>query len=228
MRDEFLEGAELMDVLQPGLSMEMIVKHGENHGHYRTKIEDKDEGTLTIAVPYGESGFLPLRPGEGLDIIFVFKGESYLFPAEILSRQVKALPTFAISEPKTAKRKQRRHYVRIPCLKVVYYQVIGHDTQLGARQEAHALNISGGGFLLLTSQKLQQEDKLLVQLTFGDDFFEILCLVKRLEAVGSGCKGGCGQYRASVQFLNISERDRDKIVKSVFEIELDLRRRGLI
>ncbi|MCL1791262.1 MAG: PilZ domain-containing protein [Peptococcaceae bacterium] len=227
MRDEYLEGAILEDTLQPGLLMEMIVKHGEHHGRYKTKIEDKAGGTLTIAVPYGK-GFLPLRPGEKLNLIFVFEQESYLFPAEILNRQISDLPTFRIAQPRIAMRIQRRLYRRIHCLQVAYYQMLGPDKTLGPRQEAQVLEISGGGLLLSTNKKLHEEDILLVQLTLNNDFFDVMCLVKRSEEIETGSKGFRGYYRVSVEYRDISERERDKIVRYVFDIERDLRRRGMI
>ena len=231
---ELLEGGELQRALQAGLSMEMIVRQGDYRGYYRTKIEDRDELTLTVAAPYNGS-FVPLQPGEGIEINFVYEQESYQFAGEILSRQVIGLPVFVIPQPRAARRKQRRNFVRMGCFHDIYYQLMVPDPasgeeRPGPRQKGQVLDISGGGFLLLVDQRLRQDDRLLIHIALGDEaclfqdeLLAIMCVVRRLEETDAGNK-----YRVSVEICDIPEQERDRIIRYVFDIERDLRRRGLI
>lgn len=228
VKDKTMEGKELKDVLQPGLSIELFVKQGDYRGRYRSKIEDKEKEMLTVAVPFSGKGFLPLHEGEEIELFFLVKNESYAFETEILCRQTDTvLPTFLISEPSKAYRKQRRNFVRTDCLKNIHYQLVDSNKKKGAKQEAQMLDISGGGFLLVTNQVLNENDKVLIHLPLNSEVMKILCRVRRVEEVDSGNKKSRKKYKLSMEFQEISERDRDKIVRHVFDIERDLRRRGL-
>jgi c-di-GMP-binding flagellar brake protein YcgR len=225
-----IEARELKDILQAGMSVEVRIKQGAYRGQYRSKIEDTGEGTLVVGTPYSEKGFVLLRPGDKVQLIFVRGYDTFGFETEVLRRQTHSLPAFIVSLPPMAIRLQRRRFVRTRCFQDVQYQVIGANRKLGAKQDAHTLDLSGGGVQLQISQKLDPGDVLLVALSLYSETHYIPSVVNRVDEVGGVPDNGRHKkkYKVSLEFREIAEWLRDRIVKQVIDIERDLRRRGLI
>jgi c-di-GMP-binding flagellar brake protein YcgR len=227
---KYVEGSALQETLRAGLSVELWIKHGDYRGCYRTRIEDTEGDILILGVPYTEQGFVPVRPGEKIEVVFVMGEGPYKFEEKILSLQVDTLPTFTVPWPRKAKRIQRRFFVRLAYFKDIQYQVVDEGKKLGEQQGAQTLNLSGGGILMQIAQPLTKGEKILVHLEVDAKMIQIPSVVKRVEEVEFTLRGGDRKkrYRVSVQFEEISERIRDKIVRQVFDIQRDLRRKGLI
>jgi chemotaxis protein CheC len=117
-----------------------------------------------------------------------------------------------------------RNFVRVECVKDISYQVMGWDNSLGAKLEGQVLNIGGGGFLLQINQQLKPGDEVLIHLPLETEVLQIFCMVKRITQVSPDSR----EHNISVEFQSISERNRDKVVKHVFDIERDLRKQGLM
>ncbi|MCL1917929.1 MAG: PilZ domain-containing protein [Peptococcaceae bacterium] len=227
---KYIEGRTLKKTLRAGLSVELWIKQGEYRGCYRTRIEDTEEGILILGVPYMAQGFVPVRPGEKIEVVFVTEAGPYGFEEEISSLQVETLPTFMVPWPKIAKRIQRRRFVRLAYFQDIQYQVMDEEKNPGDKQEAQTLDLSGGGLLLQTPQLLTEGDRILIYLKVKSEIVQIPSLVRRVEEVEFTLRTGDSQkrYRARIEFEEIPERIRDKIIRKVFDIQRDLRRRGLI
>lgn len=111
----------------------------------------------------------------------------------------------AAGEPKLI---QRRDFVRIDAVAPVKYQPRGETSPV---RDAHALNISGGGFLLAPPHEvaLGVHTRFWLELSDGGD--PVSALGTAVRQSESGAMG--------IRFDDISENDRDRLVRWVFAQE---------
>jgi c-di-GMP-binding flagellar brake protein YcgR len=88
---------------------------------------------------------------------------------------------------------------------------------LGESQKAEAVDISGGGLLMVTDRKLLPGDRLLLCLLFGSNREGRGLMVKgEILRDNIFTFGKLERYRYGVKFLNINEKVRDEIIGFIF------------
>jgi hypothetical protein len=103
---------------------------------------------------------------------------------------------------------QRRDYVRVEAFVPVSYQPDGPD---GWTATAHTLDVSGGGFQIAEADGLRLGDMLRFTLDLGEG-------EEPVEAVSSAVREA-GERVFGMRFVEISERDRQRLVRWVFARE---------
>ncbi|NLP44205.1 MAG: pilus assembly protein PilZ [Peptococcaceae bacterium] len=210
------------DKIHEGLSVEVVVREGEYKGRYRTKIEELGKRIISIGVPIADGQFVPLREGTPIEIFFNDELTAYSFESHIIKRIAVPIPTFIIEYPTKIKKVQRRRFVRVQVFKQLKYLVIGKD---GVSDEKTGLmnDISGGGVRFQSQENIETKTLMLLKLNLKDTELEIPAKVIRSEK-----EEDTNTYIISASFQDISERTRDKIIGYVFDIQREMRRKGLI
>jgi hypothetical protein len=103
---------------------------------------------------------------------------------------------------------QRRDYVRVEAFVPVTYQPDGPD---GWTATAHTLDVSGGGFQVAEADGLRLGDMLRFRLELGEG-------EEPLEAVSCAVREA-GERVFGMRFVEILERDRQRVVRWVFARE---------
>jgi len=88
--------------------VEIIVNEEEYKGVYRSRIEEVNDTTLTLAMPFYRGQIVPLRPGLNIKVSFSKEGTAYVFETTILKRVWTPLPLLIVEKPVEAERRQRR------------------------------------------------------------------------------------------------------------------------
>jgi hypothetical protein len=120
-----------------------------------------------------------------------------------------------IESPRSIEVLQEREYVRIQSARpIVVYA--GSDLQ---KVQSYTVDLSGGGFLLAGPDTLKVGEELKFQLAITQDVLPITGVGKvvRIDARG----------RLAVAFKDISDLDRRRLVRFIFECQRSERRRGL-
>ncbi|ADY54976.1 type IV pilus assembly PilZ [Syntrophobotulus glycolicus DSM 8271] len=204
-----------------GLSIELFVDNGPYQGRYRTKIEEVGKAILSIGVPFSDGQYLPLREGTKLEIEFVDHISAYHFRSILLRRFLAPVPTLMIEYPKSINKIQRRKHVRIPVVSSITYQIIGKEG-LSEENTGYLIDLSGGGLKFVSEEKLEMNDLLLAKIKTYHEELDLPVKVVRLIEEESK------KYKISVEYQEISEKTRDKIIAYIFEVQRELRRKGLI
>lgn len=103
---------------------------------------------------------------------------------------------------------QRRDFVRIDAVVSVQYRPRG---ELSPLRDAHALNLSGGGFLLAPPHEVRLGVRLRYWLSLGEDGEPVTALGTAVRQTESGGMG--------IRFDDIDEEDRQRLVRWVFARE---------
>jgi len=210
------------DKIFPGLSVEIIVREGEYQGRYRTRIEEVGIRILSIGVPVSQGQFIPLREGTRLEVFFSQDSSAYTFSSVIIKRIAFPIPTFIIDYPVKIDKIQRRQYVRVPIVKPFKFQIVEREG-LGQEKKGFTIDMSGGGLMFKHKDKIPEKTLLILYLRIGDEDMELPAAVVRYIKETER-----NHYKVSVEYKDITERTRDKIIRYIFNIQRQMREKGLV
>lgn len=196
------------------------------------------ETRLSIAMPIVESRVIPLETKIKYDLFFITSGGLYQCVATIVERYKEdGLFVMIIELLSDLNKRQRRQYYRLECNLSFRYRVLLDEevdffiqnpdfiSAEGMFTSATAVDISGGGMKFISSEKLMEEDKILLvlELEFADKKYEIniLATVKLADAV----KNKIGVYESRIEFENLKMNIRETLIRYIFEQERIQRKR---
>lgn len=190
-----------------------------------SRIEGIDDSSLLIATPIRKGVPLIVQSGHEMVIIFRQHQNSFGFNTQLIDKRLRPVPIWLVSKPQHFfKLAQKRTYVRLNInLPVRFQYAIRPDDQV---IKGISVDISAGGILFTTSEKPQIGDKLQVELFLNDQ--EIICSQAQVIRVFDHEDCGPRNYRVAVEFLDISENQRDRIFKFIFEKQREWLRKGLL
>lgn len=208
--------------LLPGLAVELVVLEGEYEGKYRTRIEEVGEKTLSVGVPLEQGELVPLRQGTKVKLIFWDKVAAYALETKIIQRIAVPVSLFILELTNSVTKVQRRNYVRVPALFPLTFEMVTQEG-LSDLHKAMMLDLSGGGMQFLTETQVENKALIYAQVALPNGDLRIPARVSRAEKTEDGKR-----YVISVEFDYISERERDRIIRCVFDIQRAMRKKGLV
>ncbi len=204
--------------------------------------EITEDGHLIISAPMYRSMVVPLLEGELLHVVYYRKAGMFSFVAQLIRRYREGeadLVELALKSP--ISKYQRRDFVRLDTviplsvrliarpqhvvarsvdeiLRMIYDQrYVGVPRPLGEGEEIYSgytIDISGGGVRFASRESF--ETGALVECTLH--LSESNEVTVDGQIVRQDSEGNAGQeFRASIQFVNIEERIRRKIIKHIFD-----------
>jgi c-di-GMP-binding flagellar brake protein YcgR len=165
-------------------------------------------------------------PGVGVpvEVVVVQPRGMVGFSGVVTRREMGLLPGFWVGECHSFRRTQRRQYVRHAMQVPVRYGILvpgedGAKLDLGSK----TVDISGGGLSLLVPEELPTATELGLELGLAPE--------RPLYATGRVIR--CWNrpptgWICAVQFDSIEERERDRLIRAIFQDQAGLRQRGLI
>lgn len=221
-------------------NIEVVIKHGLYMGNYNSRIEDVTADTIEIAIPSKQGHLLPLPEqtwfhGKIVDAICL-----YIFKAKILKVELKkGVPTWVVEMPKEIEKTQRRCYIRIDIrlplsLKIVpgnqkEWQIDGKNYSPKELEnhvwEMTTKDISGSGAKIISKYSIPAGTNVFITVSLQEHGeFTTLAEIVRCELVNPEL----GLFWIGVQYIGLSERERDKVVRYVFKKQIELRKRNLL
>jgi c-di-GMP-binding flagellar brake protein YcgR len=219
----------LEKALKINVLVDVIVDDGNNQQIYRSRVEGLDKDTITLANPIKDSVVIPLRVGQVVNITFLDDTAIYSFESVIVSRHSGNVPTIIIKYPKpdAVKRTQRRNFVRFYArLNISFNLITEYITDYSQTFTGETIDISGGGLMMATDTKVPKEEMIDVQLKLSSD--NVVSAVGRVVRLTDRNESGNPRYLLGLVFDVIEEKDRDKIIRFIFEKQRELRQRGLL
>ncbi|MDR3587775.1 MAG: PilZ domain-containing protein [Desulfosporosinus sp.] len=201
----------------PGLAVELIVLEGEYEGKYRTRIEEVGEKTISVGAP-----LVPLREGTSVRLILWDKVAAYALESTIVQRIASPVSLFILELSDSVSKVQRRSFVRVPAMFPLTFETVTEEG-LSDLHKAMMLDLSGGGMQFLTEKKLENDAVIYVHVALPNGDLRTPARVSRSEKTEDGKR-----YLISVEFDYIAERERDRIIRCVFDIQRAMRKKGLV
>ena len=192
---------------------------------YVSKVETSDNKTVQIHAPFQNWGCskLPLKEAYWLRFI------SGLFRYKATLERYTSVDDFQLVEFQLigeCESLQKRDYFRLSTGIPIKYTYTEKD-ELGKwsalrSYDAMAINLSGGGIMMTTEVDLAIYDFVLISMPLDDDDMLLVGEIRtkdRFEHCG-------GKFRYGIKFRDISDIDRDKIIRYIFR-QQNLRIRAL-
>lgn len=208
---------------------QMKIIEGIYQGVYLTRIEDIAEDIIKIAVPIVQGQLVPINVGTKVEVLVLDYGKAYGFISEVVDRQAVPLPMLKIRFPQKVKKVQRRNFVRVESFLPVQYS---DQNKIKQKKEVSiktgkTADVSGGGLCLSTIEPVEHGQQLWLSLQLPNKC-TIEAIGKVVRVSDRIVQGTEKRYYSAIQFVEIDERDRDKIISYIFQLQRELRKKGLV
>ena len=140
------------------------------------------------------------------------------------------LPLLKIEVPEELEKVQRRQYFRLECSLPVKFRVVEtmneqHNESIQFSKTI-AGNLSGGGICLLLEEKLELGKLIECEITTDEqDTIRFFGKIVRHEQNDEESKF---KYQAGITYIRINNKDREAVIKYIFNEQRKLRKKGLI
>jgi len=192
-----------------------------------------NERSATVAAPFFEGNILPVRIGTLMNVYFIRKRDEadisfYVFKARVRNRGfMDNIAILDISVESEIVKIQRRQYFRFECSIPIRFGLIpmeeSHEASL---LKGITRDISGGGLCLLSEDKQPFGGLLECELELGDS--RKVSFTGRIVRVNKYEFSQKYKYSIGILYEKIENREREAIIKFIFEEQRKLRKKGLI
>lgn len=201
-----------------------LEEEGTELKNLASRIEEVKGQYLYISIPTHQGQLMPFRAKQKLLVGLHYKGHLFQFNSVIEDRKFYPLPMLVIRKPETLREIQRRLWVRVPANLYLRYCLESKE-KFKPINLATSLNVSGGGICFTTSEPLELEQILEMEINLPDRD-PVICHIKVLRMSESEKKQNSKKVYA--KYLDITEPQRDRIVSFVLERQRELIKKGLL
>lgn len=188
-----------------------------------SRIEEITEDYIYISAPMYKGEILPLRVGQEIKINFIKKDHSYMFNTLIQDRQLTPIALLKLRKAEQITEVQRRKWVRIPTSVGICFRDENEQLEV---IEGMSIDISGGGVLFSTPYPVEKDQVLELEIKLPERE-AIFCKGKVLRIIKDNNKVN-KNYQVVVEYYDITEGQRDRIVAYLFEKQREWLRKGLL
>jgi len=188
---------------------------------YLSKIADFVDAGIVITGLYQHGAPLAVKKNDIIYVYFTTDRAAYEFKSVILQRIKEPLPFILIKRPEELKRIQRRDYFRLELDGIVELHQEKKDGSI-EKKEVKLMDISGGGIQIKTKLKLKEGDQIKIS------FKKLIKLDKLIKGkIVRKRKENFEVYKYGIEFIDISDRNREMIIQWIFNLQRKLRQKGL-
>lgn len=206
--------------------IEFLDRKGETR-RYPSRVEDISESRIKLASPFQDRIPIFIPSGDFVSVIFLDRLSVYSFESKVVVSLPEHLPVLIIEHPETIKKVQKREFVRVA---INLNCLLSFESSEGTTQEVwcKSRDLSGGGMMLALEKSINimQGAKVKVAFKLDDEALELKGDIARVyeDLDASGIK----RQIIGVKFNDLAERERQIIIKSVYQRQIELRRKGLL
>ena len=213
------------------------VPFGPFQGNYITRVEGVEDLGIKLAMPITNRDYVTLPPGTEVTVEYQDEAAVYRFDTVVSATKGQALPQLTLKPPDQIDRIQRRRHVRIEVDIPVRMAVLPEEAEeMPLESRWHAVpnlkartrDLSAGGSLIVTEIALCPGSLLEVtlDLPLGEAPLEILARVVRV--VKTIPKDDREEYWVALNWVGITENDRSRMTRFIFNEQVLRRRKGLV
>lgn len=192
---------------------------------YHSRIEEINaDGQLVLAMPSQRGAVVRLETGTEILVRFVYLASVYQFSSIYLRRDFQPLPVWIVGPAYDMKKIQRRSFFRLEVSLAATLRIFGDQESDDAAEVTLKLrtkDLSGGGIRVITKEKLREGALLAAELQLANDTLIKIPQAKIVRIENSPTDTSINWV--GIDFKEIDEHDRKKIVQFVFRKQLEHR-----
>ena len=203
--------------------VEIELNEGNIVEYLPSRIEEIKEDYLYISMPMRKGTLLPMRLGQEIRVITRYKNSTVGFLTRIVGRRREPIPYLIINKPEVILPiKQKREYVRLNVSLPVRFKIIDEEDK-NEIEEGITIDISAGGVLFSTKAEVKKGQKIEIEITLSlEKTFSC-----QADAIRIFEKAENNAIWVAVEYNDISEADRDRIFKFIFEKQREWIKKGI-
>lgn len=221
--------------------LDQIIRNDQNKKVYVSKVFDiLPKGKLQIAMPIFEGKIVPLDLDDKYTACF-YTERGLLQCNVLITSRYKSGNLFFLEVLLLGalEKVQRRQFYRYNCMLEAKIRVVSdHEYETGIPDNislpedeldwsvARIMDISGGGVKLVQRQHLEKNEVVKVKFAVNilDEYISFNLFARILSSVS--IQNRTDMYEQRMEFLKITQDDRDKIIRFIFESERVARAKG--
>lgn len=186
-----------------------------------SKVADVTGDGIIILPPVYKGRARKVEIGDSILVTFWTRSNLFKFKSQVRGIIESPIASILIDKPGDVARIQRRQYYRMAISNIPFYYAKG--TISGEFAEGRLHDISGGGlsFTVRGDDSLDEATNLTIKLTLSNGDIRMKGQITRRILLEKGKKN---LYRYCVEFVNIDEVVRDKIIRFVFDKQAEERK----
>lgn len=209
-------------IIYVGQNVDINVLEGDYKGLYRTRIEDINKNYITVLSAFEKSRVVSLRINTEVEVISYDQTSVYAFNARVVDRLSSPVYSYILSQMSKMKKIQRRKYFRVPAFYPVTVSKVLPEG-LSMPINGNILDLSGGGMQIQLNEPLEVGEKISAALCLPNLKINTAARIVRVNKDEEK-----NTYLLGAEFQNISEPERDRIIRCVFDIQRALLSKGLM
>ncbi|PKM89938.1 MAG: hypothetical protein CVU87_03900 [Firmicutes bacterium HGW-Firmicutes-12] len=192
-----------------------------------SRIENITKDELFLASPSRNRTTITLPKGEEVKVWFWDIFTSYAFVSSVKSNIHMQIPVLVLQHPKNIIRVQKREHVRVQY--TIDVQVKWVDNQGECIEKiCKTRDISGGGLMLVLTRRANLKKGDTVSMKFEIDNKEVETDGRIVWNDFELDRDGIIRNSLGIKFISLIEADRRHVVQSVYQRQIELRRKGLL
>lgn len=203
--------------------VEIELNEGNIVEYLPSRIEEIKEDYLYISMPMRKGILLPMRLGQEIKVIIRYKNSTVGFLTKVVGRRREPIPCLIINKPDhIVAINQKREYVRLNVSLPVRFRIIDNENN-NMIEEGITIDISAGGVLFSSKGEVKKGQKIEIEITLSlENTFSC-----QAHAIRIFEKEENNAIWVAVEYNDISEADRDRIFKFIFEKQREWIKKGI-
>ncbi|WP_061213802.1 flagellar brake protein [Syntrophomonas wolfei] len=207
--------------------LEIEMEKNNNEKEYLpSRLEEINDNYWYISMPMRKGVYITMRVGQKIRIILRYKKTMFAASTVITARRRGHIPVLIVNKPENLTAiNQKRTYVRISVAIPVAFRLLLADGEKGELLQGVTGDISAGGMLLLSSQDMEKDQKIEVEIKLPDND-SIFCQAHVVRILDKASEEGSNNKYA-IEYDDINEGQRDRIFRFIFDKQRDWLRKGV-
>lgn len=199
-----------MEKLKLEINGNIVIEYEDKK--YKSTIQDIRDREFLINIPVLDGEYLTLNAGSKFTADYYAEGGNYYeFDSTVISRVVeKNLPMYIVYKPEKAHKIQRRNFVRVSLTEYAIYKKT--ENEECEWHQGVLLDLSGGGLKIKVKEEIKMNEQIIVNLYCDEETYAVKGKTVRCDVTEDR------EYICGIEFCELDERKRDKIIEKVFTV----------
>lgn len=216
--------------------IDLKVLFGNHAGNYSSYVEEVSDKGIMLAAPTKAGYPIPLATGGAVRLEYVATGAKIAFNTRITAIDNRNIPVIKVAIPDRSEveRQQLRTFVRQDATLNLTYKVFSvppsqdpespnPPIRMDLTHRSRTKDISAGGAQILCTEAYPKGTILDMTMDLNGQMFRTNSTVVRVFPPNDD-----KTFWTAVQFVGLSERDQDIVIRFIFNLQREMRRKGLM
>jgi c-di-GMP-binding flagellar brake protein YcgR len=219
---------ERSKVFEAGLPVTLEI--GGPDDSFPTRIEEVRAGYLVVGTPMKQREYLDLPNGQKVMLAVSRRNNPYFFESVVTGTEwIEGQQMTLLRRPADNAGVALRQHVRVPVtISDAQFWWEQENGKFGPVSRGQLIDLSAGGMHVTSKEGLPQGKKVLARFTLSREFGHVMVDAMVLRDVERVSDVGVRSHRSQCQWVDLPEKEREKLIKFVFQRERELRQKGVL